>query len=138
MANFHHVNIRPQDPAASLRFYRALGIDVVGCMRMPGMHTIYLGSPGDSSVVELSVKEEADPNWSTATGSGHFAFTVTDLHGAVARLEGMGIRPEGPPFHPGGRPEVLVAFFGDPDGNRVELIDGAFPVPQDDLPEYAR
>lgn len=130
----HHVNLRVSDPESSLAFYRAFGLDVVGCMRMPGMYTLYLGSPGSPALLEFSVKEDDDPEWSTATGTGHLALSVDDLDAEITRLAESGIAPEGPPYHPGGRREAWVAFFRDPDGNRVELVHGAFPPPQDAVP----
>ena len=41
--------------------------------------------------------------------------------------------PEKPPYRPGGRDDLpRIAFVADPDGYRVELIDGGeFPTPQD-------
>ena len=43
------------------------------------------------------------------------------------------MEPEKPPFAPGGRPEIgRICFVQDPDGYRIELIDGGeFKTPQD-------
>jgi len=51
----------------------------------------------------------------------------------VRQLEPLGVQPEKPPYRPGGRRDLpLIAFVADPDGYRIELIDGgAFPTPQD-------
>jgi catechol 2,3-dioxygenase-like lactoylglutathione lyase family enzyme len=56
-----------------------------------------------------------------------------DLDGLLAELAEAGIEPEKPPFAPGGRDEIgRICFVADPDGYRVELIDGGeFPTPQD-------
>ena len=53
--------------------------------------------------------------------------------GYIAALAEQGIEPEKPPYAPGGRGEVgRICFVADPDGYRVELIDGGrFPTPQD-------
>jgi lactoylglutathione lyase len=61
------------------------------------------------------------------------AITVEDIHGALHALKSIGVEPEKPPYRPGGRDELpLIAFVADPDGYRIELIDGgAFPTPQD-------
>ncbi|MEU6258549.1 VOC family protein [Streptomyces sp. NPDC047043] len=134
MTRIHHANIRVADPQASLDFYRALGLDVVGCMRMEGLYTLYLGTPEGDAILEFSVNESKDPSWMIQTGSGHLALAVDDLDSEIARLATLGIEPEAPAYHPGGRPDVWVAFFRDPDGNRVELLNGTFPPPQDELP----
>ncbi|MEU2282988.1 hypothetical protein ABZ614_13835 [Streptomyces sp. NPDC013178] len=47
----------------------------------------------------------------------------------------MGIEPAAPAYDPGCRPDVWVAFYRDPDGNRAKLLNGTFPPPQDALPE---
>jgi lactoylglutathione lyase len=43
------------------------------------------------------------------------------------------VKPEKPPYRPGERDDLpLIAFVADPDGYRVELIDGgAFATPKD-------
>ena len=53
----------------------------------------------------------------------------------LASLAEQGVEPEKPPYGVGGtesRDEYRICFVIDPDGYRVELIDGgAFPTPQD-------
>ena len=54
---------------------------------------------------------------------------------ALARLEPLGVQPEKPPYHPGDREDLpLIAFVADPDGYRIEPIEGAFSTPQDPAP----
>jgi catechol 2,3-dioxygenase-like lactoylglutathione lyase family enzyme len=65
------------------------------------------------------------------------ALAVGDLSEMVARLADAGIEPEARPYNPGGREELTVCFVRDPDGVRVELIDGDFPLPNDSLPAQA-
>ena len=36
---------------------------------------------------------------------------------------------------PGGRDEFRICFVADPDGYRIELIDGDFDTPQDPTPD---
>ena len=61
------------------------------------------------------------------------ALTVDDIGAALAALEPLGVEPEKPPYRPGDRDELpLIAFVADPDGYRIELIDGGrFATPQD-------
>ena len=60
-------------------------------------------------------------------------FTVDDLDALLGALAKIGVEPEKPPFAPGGRPEIgRICFVQDPDGYRIELIDGGeFKTPQD-------
>ena len=66
-------------------------------------------------------------------GYNHLAVAVDDIDAVLAQLESIGVAPEKPPYHPGERDDLpRIAFVADPDGYRVELIDGgAFETPQD-------
>jgi lactoylglutathione lyase len=58
---------------------------------------------------------------------------VEDLDALLGRLSEIGVEPEKPPYHPGGRDDLpRIAFVADPDGYRIELIEGSgFATPQD-------
>jgi lactoylglutathione lyase len=67
-------------------------------------------------------------NWDTAsydpgTGFGHVALEVPDAHAAcveIAQRGGKVVRPAGPMKHG----STVIAFVEDPDGYRIELIQG--------------
>ena len=127
-----HTNVRVRDVDASLRFYEALGFERRGRLQFEGAYIIYLGLPGDGDTLELTVNEGREEPYDIGDGYNHMALTVGDIHAVVARLADQGIEPEKPPYHPGGRDDLpLIAFVADPDGYRVELIDGDFATPQD-------
>lgn len=131
-----HANIRAADPHASLAFYRHLGLELVGCLRLDPMYLLYLAAPGDEQcTVELTIHPAADESYDRSPGSGHIALAVGDLDATLERLAAEGITPESPPYNAGGRDDVRICFVTDPDGVRVELVDGAFPTPQDPLPD---
>jgi lactoylglutathione lyase len=131
-AHVHHANIQVSDAQASLTFYRKLGLDLLGCLRLDPVVLYYVGRPGESGVFELAANPGLE---SRQTGSGHLALWVDDLDALLRDLAASGIEPERPPFHPGDRPDLRVCFVADPDGVRVELIDGGLAVPQDELPD---
>src|SRR5215213_920112 len=128
-----HTCVRVRDPAASVRFYEALGFERRGRLNFASAYNIYMGLPGDGDTLELTVNKGRDEPYDMGTGYNHLALTVEDIHAALARLEALGVRPEKPPYHPGDREELpLIAFVADPDGYRLELIDGGrFDTPQD-------
>jgi lactoylglutathione lyase len=130
---FVHTNMRVRDIDASLRFYEALGFERRGRLRFEGAYNVYLGLPGDGDTLELTVNEGREEPYDLGSGYGHIALVVDDLDATVVELAGHGIAPEKPPYHPGGREDVgPIVFVQDPDGYRVELIDGgAFRTPQD-------
>jgi lactoylglutathione lyase len=126
-----HTCMRVRDIDASLAFYEALGFERRGKLDFGSAYNIYMGLPGDGDTLELTVNSDQDEAYDLGNGYGHIALTVDDLDGLLASMAEKGIAPEKPPYHPGGREEYTICFVGDPDGYRIELIDGGFPTPQD-------
>jgi lactoylglutathione lyase len=137
MAAFVHTCIRVRDEQASLRFYAALGFEQRGRLQFEGAYNIYLGLPGGGDVLELTVNDGRTEPYELGDGYGHLALTVEDLDATLQQLAAAGIEPERPPYAPGGRQEYRICFLADPDGYRVELIDGPFHTPQDTVPTAA-
>jgi lactoylglutathione lyase len=129
-----HTCVRVRDIDASLRFYEALGFERRGKLQFQTAYNIYMGLPGDGDTLELTVNEGREEPYDLGDGYNHVAITVDDLDATVAALAEQGIEPEKPPYHPGGREELgPICFVQDPDGYRIELIDGGvFETPQDD------
>lgn len=130
---FVHTCVRVRDIDASLRFYEALGFERRGRLNFETAYNIYLGLPGDEDTLELTVNRDRDTPYDIGEGYNHMALTVEDLDALLAGLAEDGVQPEKPPYAPGGREEIgRICFVADPDGYRIELIDGgAFPTPQD-------
>jgi lactoylglutathione lyase len=127
-----HTCVRVVDPDASTRFYGALGFEPRGRLNFESAYNLYLGLPGDGDILELTVNRGRTEPYDLGTGYNHIAITVDDIHAALADLAELGVEPEKPPFHPGGRDDLpLIAFVADPDGYRIELIDGTLATPQD-------
>ncbi|MCW3064629.1 MAG: Glyoxalase/bleomycin resistance protein/dioxygenase [Solirubrobacterales bacterium] len=130
-AAYAHTCVRVRDIEASLAFYRALGFEERGRLNFESAYNVYLGLPGDSDVLELTVNRGRDEPYELGDGYGHLALTVEDLDALLGRLAAADIEPERPPYAPGGRTEYRICFVAYPDGYRIELIDGAFPTPKD-------
>jgi lactoylglutathione lyase len=127
-----HTCMRVRDIDASLRFYEALGFERRGKLDFGGAYNIYMGLPGDGDALELTVNADQDEPYDIGNGYGHIALTVDDLDGMLSSLKDKGYEPEKAPFAPGGRDEYRICFIADPDGYRIEMIDGgSFPTPQD-------
>ena len=125
-----HTCVRVRDIDASLRFYEALGFERRGRLQFDTAYNIYLGLPGDGDTLELTVNPGQDEPYDLGSGYGHVALAVDDLDGMLERLAASGIEPEKPPYAPGGREEYRICFVSDPDGYRIEHIDGNFATPQ--------
>ncbi len=128
-----HTCVRVRDPEASVAFYRALGYEPRGRLNFATAYNLYLGLPGEGDTLELTVNRDQQEPYDLGTGYNHVAVTVDDIHAVLADLSAIGVQPEKPPYKPGGRDELpLIAFVADPDGYRIELIDGGvFDTPQD-------
>ena len=132
--SFVHTCIRVRDIDRSLAFYEQLGFELRGRLNFASAYNVYLGLPGGGDVLELTVNVGRDEPYELGDGYNHIALAVDDLDGLLAKLDAHGIEPEKPPYGVGGtdsRREYRICFVADPDGYRIELIDGAFPTPQD-------
>jgi lactoylglutathione lyase len=130
-AGFVHTCIRVRDIESSLEFYRRLGFENRGRLNFESAYNIYLGLPGGGDVLELTVNVGRDEPYDLGDGYNHMALVVDGLDALLEELAAAGIAPERPPYAPGGREEYRICFVSDPDGYRIELIDHAFPTPQD-------
>jgi lactoylglutathione lyase len=130
-AKYVHTCLRVREINRSLRFYSHLGFEHRGRLNFESAYNVYLGLPGEGDVLELTVNVGRDEPYDLGEGYNHMALVVDDLDRLLGRLAENGIEPEKPPYAPGGREEYRICFVTDPDGYRVELIDHAFPTPQD-------
>jgi lactoylglutathione lyase len=129
-----HTCIRVRDPEASQRFYSAVGFEPRGRLNFSSAYNIYMGLPGQGDQLELTVNVGREEPYDLGDGYNHMALTVDDLDATLARLDSeLGVAPEKPPYRPGDRSDLpRIAFVADPDGYRIELIDGGrFDTPQD-------
>jgi lactoylglutathione lyase len=128
-----HTCVRVRDIDASLSFYQALGLEERGRLNFDSAYNVYMGLPGDEDRLELTVNIGREEPYDLGDGYNHFAVTVEDIAAALADLAEIGVEPEKPPYRPGEREDLpRIAFVADPDGYRVELIDGgAFSTPKD-------
>ena len=128
-----HTCVRVRDVDASVRFYRALGFEERGRLNFESAYNVYMGLPDDGDRLELTVNVGRDEPYDLGDGYNHVAVAVEDIDATLADLAELGVEPEKPPYHPGGRDDLpLIAFVADPDGYRVEIIGGGrFDTPQD-------
>ena len=119
-----HTMIRVLDEGRSHAFYGALGFDERRRARVGGdtATVIFLGLPGDGARLELTLNDGRAEPYEQGEAYGHIALTTPDLDAELARLAGLGIEPEKPPYasRPGGS---RICFVRDPDGYRIELIE---------------
>ena len=118
-----HTCYRITDPARSIAFYEALGLEKRRELpiRDEAMN-YFLGIPGKlQPELELTHNFGVDA-YELGTAYGHIALTVDSMDETLAALAEKGIEPERPPYsvREGGS---LLCFVRDPDGYRIELIE---------------
>lgn len=128
-----HTCYRVVDPEASVRFYETLGFERRGQLNFESAYNVYLGLPGGGDTLELTVNVGRTEPYDLGEGYNHIAVTVDDLDATLEALATIGVQPEKPAYRPGDRDDLpRIAFVADPDGYRIELIDGGrFDTPQD-------
>jgi len=115
----HHVAIVTPDVARLRAFYTdTLGLPVVGGFADHAI--VFVGAGG--TTIEL-VEDEVPAGGTGRRGWHHLAWEVESVDATYAELSGRGV-----PFHvppedfPPAAPTMRIAFFTDPDGNAVELL----------------
>jgi lactoylglutathione lyase len=128
-----HTCMRVIDLRAAMRFYEALGLERRGQLNFDSAYNVYLGLPGAGDQLELTVNVGRTERYHLGEGYSHVAFSVDDIDASLRQLAKLGVQPEEPPYRPGARQDLpRIAFVVDPDGHRIELIDGGrFDTPQD-------
>ena len=124
MSELIHTCYRIGDIDRSVSFYEKLGFEEVG--RLPIRDeaiNVFMGLPDDGARLELTYNHGVD-SYDLGTGYNHIAILVEDLDGTLETLAGDGIEPEKPPYRvrEGGS---RICFVRDPDGYRIELIEGS-------------
>src|SRR5579863_4658282 len=120
-----HTCYRITDIDRSVAFYEALGFEETG--RLPIRDeavNVFMNQPGDGDKPRLELTYNFGvTSYEQGTAYGHIAISAENLDEALARLAEQGIEPERPPYsvREGGS---RICFVRDPDGYRVELIEG--------------
>ncbi|MDP2316341.1 MAG: lactoylglutathione lyase [Pseudomonadota bacterium] len=123
-----HTMVRVRDLDRSLDFYtRLLGMRLLRKSDYPsGRFTLaFVGYEDEAAgaVLELTHNwDQAEP-YTLGDAWGHLAIGVDDIYATCAALAAEGVpvpRPPGPMKHG----STVIAFVEDPDGRKVELIQG--------------
>ena len=119
----HHVAISTPDLARLRAFYvETLGLPVLG--GFTGQDIIFVGSGGMAiEIIGEGTPGLARPDGFDRRGWQHLAWQVEDVDAAYAELSARGIAFRVPPEDfPELSPTMRIAFFEDPDGNLLELV----------------
>lgn len=122
----HHVAVFTENFSALETFYtETLGLPVTRRWDDAGIIFIDVGS----TKIELIDRENDARSRAQRGGFDHLALHVADVDTAVAELQEKGIIITNGPRN---FKEVRVAFFADPDGNVLELVEDPRSAETDD------
>jgi catechol 2,3-dioxygenase-like lactoylglutathione lyase family enzyme len=123
------IGIVAYDTHAMLTFYGdILGLPSQGTMRVPGIGTLHRFGVGSSllKVLEPETRPSGPPApglpWEAA-GARYSTLHVSDLTSVMAMLTERGVESPTGVVEPA--PGIRYAIVKDPDGNGVELVEGA-------------
>lgn len=124
----HHVAICTPNFARLCDFYvNTLGLPQVG--KFVGKNIIFV----QAGSTTIEIVERLEPLNLARVGWAHFAFEVADIEAAHKGLVAKGISFHiEPKLFPEEAPAVKLAFFKDPDGNDLELVE---PLPGGRYPQ---
>jgi lactoylglutathione lyase len=122
-----HTMLRVGNLDTSLDFYtRVLGMKLLRKHDYPeGRFTLAFvgyGPESEQAVIELTHNWDT-PKYELGNGYGHVALGVDDIQATCEAIRGAGgkiVREPGPMKHG----TTVIAFVEDPDGYRIELIQG--------------
>lgn len=123
-----HTMLRVKDLDESIRFYtEGLGMTLLRRSDFPGgrftLAFVGYGPEESHTVLELTHNWDRAEPYDLGAGYGHVAIGVPDARAACAALRERGarvVREAGPMKHG----TTVIAFVEDPDGYKVELIEG--------------
>ena len=125
MTKFLHTMIRVSDPAATIAFFKLIGLDEVRRYESEqGRFTlIFLAAPGQEGLAEVELTHNWDPEeYGGGRNFGHLAYRVDNVYDTCAALLAAGHIIHRPPR------DGHMAFVKSPDGISVELLqDGNLP-----------
>jgi len=122
-----HTMLRVGNLERSIEFYtEVLGMKLLRQKQYPeGEFTLAFvgyGEESDTAVIELTYNWGTD-NYDLGNGYGHIALGVDDIYATCDELKRRGgqvTREPGPMQHG----NTVIAFVEDPDGYKIELIEG--------------
>jgi lactoylglutathione lyase len=120
-----HTMIRVTDPAATVDFFRLIGLEEVRRFDSEqGRFTlIFLAAPGQEEVAQVELTHNWDPEpYGGGRNFGHLAYGVSNIYETCDRLMAAGVTINRPPR------DGRMAFVRTPDNISIELLQSGAPL----------
>lgn len=121
-----HVGLCADDPHALADWYVAmLGFTIVRALEA---HRTYFIRAQDGGMLEIyPAQHRVDAVDNVHRGLRHIALTVVDVNAGILRLRSAGVTvPDETIVR---TPSMTLAFFSDPEGNLLHLVERTEPIP---------
>ncbi len=124
-ACIEHIGLCAQDPLALARWYvEVLGFQMVH--EVPLNRVAFVRAPGGGMLEIFPAVEPGQPEAKFHPGLRHLALVVKDCNTAVQKLRSRGVSiPDEEIIE---SPAQAVAFFRDPEGNLLHLLERRRPL----------
>ena len=136
-----HTMLRVGDLRRSITFYTdVMGMTLLRTTDRPeqqySLAFVGYGDEGSNSVIELTYNYGVD-RYELGTAFGHLAIEVPDVAAACERIRAAGgkVTREAGPVKGG---KTVIAFVEDPDGYKIELIQGKSTTHDDERQSDAK
>lgn len=128
MTKYLHTMIRVSDPAATVAFFKLIGVEEFRRFDSEqGRFTlIFLAASGEEGIAEVELTHNWEPEpYSGGRNFGHLAYRVENIYETCQRLMDAGVTINRPPR------DGHMAFVRTPDGISVELLQDGRLDPQE-------
>lgn len=119
MTKYLHSMIRVTDPAATIAFFKLIGVEEVRRFDVEqGRFTlIFLAAPGQEGIAEVELTHNWDAqDYDGGRNFGHLAYQVENIYETCQKLMDAGVTINRPPR------DGHMAFIRTPDNISVELL----------------
>ncbi|MEZ5710543.1 MAG: VOC family protein [Blastomonas sp.] len=119
MTKYLHSMIRVTDPAATIAFFKLIGVEEVRRFDVEqGRFTlIFLAAPGQEGIAEVELTHNWDAqDYDSGRNFGHLAYQVENIYETCQKLMDAGVTINRPPR------DGHMAFIRTPDNISVELL----------------
>jgi lactoylglutathione lyase len=115
-----HFGLRVADLERSLKFYKAVGYEVLGRVPETELGELTMIKLPQDEFVTIELVYDPQGQGNPGTGLSHFVIQVESMEATIAELATLGVDAEPPNSH--GSEDFYTAWIEDPDGNRIELV----------------
>jgi glyoxylase I family protein len=126
ITGMEHVGLCARDPRGLAEWYVSiLAFRIVRALEE--RRTYFIRAPGVGMLEIYPAQHPTDPVDNVHRGLRHIALSASGIDAEVSRLRSAGVTVPPETFVKG--PDMAIAFFRDPEGNLIHLVERAEDIP---------